>query len=100
MLLDVKKNEILAMVSKPAVQVKDESLYKTTLENQMLTPHFPGSVLKQSLRRQRLIRMKMFLIAYLIVIKIYMVKITHKLGWGHLVLKRALLEAVTGHFQS
>ena len=46
-LLDVKKNEILAMVSKPSVQVKDESLYKTTLENQMLTPHFPGSVLKQ-----------------------------------------------------
>ena len=46
-LLDVKKNEILAMVSKPSVQVKDESVYKTTLENQMLTPHFPGSVLKQ-----------------------------------------------------
>ena len=46
MLLDVKKNEILAMVSKPSVQVKDESLYKTTLENQMLTPHFPGSVFK------------------------------------------------------
>ncbi|CUB08251.1 Penicillin-binding protein 4B [Bacillus cereus] len=45
-LLDVKKNEILAMVSKPSVQVKDESLYKTTLENQMLTPHFPGSVFK------------------------------------------------------
>ena len=31
--------------------------------------------------------MKMFLIVYLIVIKIYMVKITHKLRWGHLVLK-------------
>ena len=46
MLLDVKKNEILAMVSKPSVQVKGESLYKTTLENQMLTPHFPGSVFK------------------------------------------------------
>ncbi|HDR4436292.1 penicillin-binding protein [Bacillus thuringiensis serovar brasilensis] len=45
-LLDVKKNEILAMVSKPSVQVKDESLYKNTLENQMLTPHFPGSVFK------------------------------------------------------
>lgn len=45
-LLDVKKNEILAMVSKPSVQVKDEALYKTTLENQMLTPHFPGSVFK------------------------------------------------------
>ncbi|KMP25212.1 penicillin-binding protein [Bacillus cereus] len=45
-LLDVKKNEILAMVSKPSVQVKDERLYKTTLENQMLTPHFPGSVFK------------------------------------------------------
>ena len=47
MLLDVKKNEILAMVSKPSVQVKDKALYKNTLENQMLTPHFPGSVLKQ-----------------------------------------------------
>ncbi|MGE6538720.1 peptidoglycan D,D-transpeptidase FtsI family protein [Bacillus luti] len=45
-LLDVKKNEILAMVSKPSVQMKDENLYKTTLENQMLTPHFPGSVFK------------------------------------------------------
>lgn len=45
-LLDVKKNEILAMISKPSVQVKDESVYKTTLENQMLTPHFPGSVFK------------------------------------------------------
>ncbi len=38
-LLDVKKNEILAMVSKPSVQVKDESLYiKLHLKNQMLTP--------------------------------------------------------------
>lgn len=46
-LLDVKKNEILAMVSKPSVQVKDESLYKNTLENQMLTPHFPVLFLKQ-----------------------------------------------------
>ncbi|MFL0490137.1 MULTISPECIES: penicillin-binding protein 2 [Bacillus] len=45
-LLDVKKNEILAMVSKPSVQMKDKNLYKTTLENQMLTPHFPGSVFK------------------------------------------------------
>ncbi|KAA0762492.1 penicillin-binding protein 2 [Bacillus sp. SH5-2] len=45
-LLDVKKNEILAMVSKPFVQMKDENLYKATLENQMLTPHFPGSVFK------------------------------------------------------
>ncbi|EJV59854.1 MULTISPECIES: peptidoglycan D,D-transpeptidase FtsI family protein [Bacillus] len=45
-LLDVKKNEILAMVSKPSVQVKDERLYTTTLENQMLTPHFPGSIFK------------------------------------------------------
>ncbi len=45
-LLDVKTNEILAMVSKPSLQVRDENLYKTTLENQMLTPHFPGSVFK------------------------------------------------------
>ncbi|AIE80980.1 Cell division protein FtsI [Bacillus cereus] len=45
-LLDVKKNEILAMVSKPSVQMKDKALYKNTLENQMLTPHFPGSVFK------------------------------------------------------
>ncbi|PFJ09298.1 penicillin-binding protein [Bacillus cereus] len=45
-LLDVKKNEILAMVSKPSLQVKNENLYKMTLENQMLTPHFPGSVFK------------------------------------------------------
>ncbi|MEW9577557.1 peptidoglycan D,D-transpeptidase FtsI family protein [Bacillus toyonensis] len=45
-LLDVKTNEILAMVSKPSLQVKNERLYKATLENQMLTPHFPGSVFK------------------------------------------------------
>ncbi|MGF2768446.1 peptidoglycan D,D-transpeptidase FtsI family protein [Bacillus cereus] len=45
-LLDVKTNEILAMVSKPSLQVRDKNLYKTTLENQMLTPHFPGSVFK------------------------------------------------------
>ena len=79
MLLDVKKNEILAMVSKPSVQVKDESLYKTTLENQMLTPHFPGSVFKTIIAAAAIDQNKMFLIAHLIVIKIYMVKTTHKL---------------------
>ncbi|HDR7792097.1 TPA: penicillin-binding protein 2 [Bacillus luti] len=45
-LLDIKSNEILAMVSKPSLQMSDRSVYKSTLENKMLTPHFPGSVFK------------------------------------------------------
>lgn len=46
LLLDVKTNEIVAMVSKPSVQMNDNQSYKQRLENQMLTPHFPGSVFK------------------------------------------------------
>ncbi|PFI50722.1 penicillin-binding protein [Bacillus cereus] len=45
-LLDIKNSEVLAMVSKPSLQMNDRSAYKATLENQMLTPHFPGSVFK------------------------------------------------------
>ncbi|MFJ8527999.1 peptidoglycan D,D-transpeptidase FtsI family protein [Bacillus sp. NPDC094106] len=45
-LLDVKKSEILAMVSKPSLQTNDERTYQQAVENQMLTPHFPGSVFK------------------------------------------------------
>ncbi|WP_459499336.1 peptidoglycan D,D-transpeptidase FtsI family protein [Bacillus sp. C1] len=45
-LLDVKKSEIVAMVSKPSLQMNDKRTYETTMENQMLTPHFPGSVFK------------------------------------------------------
>lgn len=45
-LLDVKNSEVLAMVSKPSLQMDDRNVYKATLENQMLTPHFPGSVFK------------------------------------------------------
>lgn len=45
-LLDVKTNEIVAMVSKPSLQMNDKMAYKQSMENQMLTPHFPGSVFK------------------------------------------------------
>jgi len=45
-LLDVKKSEIVAMVSKPSLQMNDKRAYQKTMENQMLTPHFPGSVFK------------------------------------------------------
>ena len=45
-LLDVKKSEILAMMSKPSLQTNDERTYQQAVENQMLTPHFPGSVFK------------------------------------------------------
>ncbi|AIK36399.1 MULTISPECIES: peptidoglycan D,D-transpeptidase FtsI family protein [Bacillus] len=45
-LLDVKKSEILAMVSKPSLQTNDKRTYQKTMENQMLTPHFPGSIFK------------------------------------------------------
>ncbi|WP_433770955.1 peptidoglycan D,D-transpeptidase FtsI family protein [Bacillus wiedmannii] len=45
-LLDIKNSEVLAMVSKPSLKMDDKSVYKATLENQMLTPHFPGSVFK------------------------------------------------------
>ena len=44
------------MASKPSLQVRDENLYKTTLENQMLTPHFPGSVFKTVVAVQSLIK--------------------------------------------
>lgn len=46
-LLDIKNSEVLAMVSRPSLQMNDRRIYKSTLENQMLTPHFPGSVFKQ-----------------------------------------------------
>lgn len=45
-LLDVKTSEILAMVSSPSLQLNDKRAYKQSMENQMLTPHFPGSVFK------------------------------------------------------
>ncbi len=45
-LLDVENNEILAMVSKPSIQQNDKSTYEQALENQMVTPHFPGSIFK------------------------------------------------------
>ncbi|MGU3370844.1 peptidoglycan D,D-transpeptidase FtsI family protein [Bacillus mycoides] len=45
-LLDIKNSEVLAMVSRPSLQMNDRRIYKSTLENQMLTPHFPGSVFK------------------------------------------------------
>ncbi|MBY0597151.1 peptidoglycan D,D-transpeptidase FtsI family protein [Bacillus bingmayongensis] len=45
-LLDVKTSEIVAMVSKPSLQMNNRNTYKQRMENQMLTPHFPGSVFK------------------------------------------------------
>jgi cell division protein FtsI/penicillin-binding protein 2 len=45
-LLDIKNSEVVAMVSRPSLQMNDRRIYKATLENQMLTPHFPGSVFK------------------------------------------------------
>ncbi|SFJ37128.1 MULTISPECIES: penicillin-binding protein 2 [unclassified Bacillus (in: firmicutes)] len=45
-LLDVQASEIVAMVSKPSLQMNNQHTYKQRLENQMLTPHFPGSVFK------------------------------------------------------
>jgi penicillin-binding protein 4B len=42
-LLDVKTNEVLALVSKP---ILDRSNYKETVMNYMLTRQFPGSVFK------------------------------------------------------
>ncbi|MGI2813506.1 peptidoglycan D,D-transpeptidase FtsI family protein [Bacillus cytotoxicus] len=45
-LLDVENNEILAMVSKASIQQNDKSTYEQALENQMVTPHFPGSIFK------------------------------------------------------
>ncbi|MEI4619170.1 peptidoglycan D,D-transpeptidase FtsI family protein [Bacillus cereus] len=45
-LLDVNASEIVAMVSKPSLQMNNQNTYKKRIENQMLTPHFPGSVFK------------------------------------------------------
>lgn len=45
-LLDIKNSEVVAMVSRPSLQMNDRRIYKATLENQMLIPHFPGSVFK------------------------------------------------------
>ncbi|MEY8348610.1 penicillin-binding protein 2 [Bacillus cereus] len=45
-LLDVKESEIVALVSKPSLQMNNQNTYKKRMENQMLTPHFPGSVFK------------------------------------------------------
>ncbi|WP_144561231.1 peptidoglycan D,D-transpeptidase FtsI family protein [Bacillus mycoides] len=45
-LLDVKESEIVAIVSKPSLQMNNQNTYKKRMENQMLIPHFPGSVFK------------------------------------------------------
>lgn len=45
-LLDIKTNEILAMVSKPSLQTKNKWGYQKSATNEMLTSHFPGSVFK------------------------------------------------------
>lgn len=45
-LLDVETNEILAMVSKPSLNTKNERTYKNGATNEMLNSHFPGSVFK------------------------------------------------------
>lgn len=45
-LLDVKTNEILAMVSKPSLSTANSIAYQQGAVNYMLTPQFPGSVFK------------------------------------------------------
>ena len=45
-LLDIQTNEILAMVSKPSLHTNNKEAYKQGASNQMLIPHFPGSVFK------------------------------------------------------
>ncbi|WP_242222802.1 penicillin-binding protein 2 [Bacillus cereus group sp. BfR-BA-01380] len=45
-LLDVQASEIVAMVSTPSLQMNNQRTYKQSMENQMLAPHFPGSVFK------------------------------------------------------
>ncbi|WP_020060862.1 peptidoglycan D,D-transpeptidase FtsI family protein [Bacillus sp. 123MFChir2] len=45
-LLDIQTNEILAMVSKPSLHTNNKEAYKRGASNQMLIPHFPGSVFK------------------------------------------------------
>ncbi|WP_035434159.1 peptidoglycan D,D-transpeptidase FtsI family protein [Bacillus sp. UNC322MFChir4.1] len=45
-LLDVQASEIVAMVSKPSLHTNSKEAYKRGASNQMLIPHFPGSVFK------------------------------------------------------
>ncbi|WP_369902520.1 penicillin-binding transpeptidase domain-containing protein [Bacillus manliponensis] len=45
-LLDIKTNEILSMVSKPSLQTRNKWGYQKSATNEMLTSHFPGSVFK------------------------------------------------------
>jgi cell division protein FtsI/penicillin-binding protein 2 len=45
-LLDVKTNELLAMVSKPDINDADPYDQKKGIENRMLTPQAPGSIFK------------------------------------------------------
>lgn len=45
-LLDVQASEIVAMVSKPSLRTNSKEAYKRGASNQMLIPHFPGSVFK------------------------------------------------------